>query len=1370
MNIRKHKGMTLIEVVLAIALLSIIAISLISGFSSQMINITKGSKITDEALEAQAIMEDTIFDAKKKIQKSESLDTIDGWSKKSVEVFGTNINMQKINVDYPNNANKDATIYLSTKLAEIEKREPLKIENVSIDVSTDTTNKIADLAGNPILNAQFKDNSLEAGFYANLFQWWQSKPGKELSDLNFPDDYTLIPVSKDTNVLNNLGSLVGASRYVTLTITPVDINGHRGNTERSTNTVLVKGKEWRVGDFPWIDKNKDYDFGSEDVKLDVSTIKMLLNTSLPYQNPSEPSITEDISNGSLFVPMKTPPSTTLTPGDEYIEIASSEVIDWIVEKDINLAKSFMVKNNTDIKMTSGSKGGDGSIFLYQYIELDSLGNEITINGNSKTIESGVSLETDADIILKTGGRGNIELLGKNEIIADNIIFEPKGSIYVKNSKIDANKDIIFDVTKSLNILGSRHIKIDSSKFSTSTTGRKVFLKSRDSIEFLGGGWSNGQTIVVADEQTIKFAANSEKVHNLGSIDLGNTGKIKFVNSMNSDMISSLKLRLEKESNDKFEISTVNYIRNIGYADKNGSTGVVFNAPGLWKNIGVNNTNLEFTTRIISGNGNIEDIEYHFDGNKILSLKCNRKTQVNQTKIKIDIRDKYSDNSIVGSGYFNYTVDSAGNATIETEEPLPVDYYTITYDTAGGSDVPAFTALEGDTVSSPTNPTKSGYKFIGWDTTIPPVMPGYDMIITAKWEAQEYTVTFNALGGTPPSKTKKVIYKENYGDLPEVTRNGFDFIGWFTEPTGGVQVLATDKYSHTSDQTLYAHWVNNKYTVTFNSNGGSTPSFTSKEVSYNVKYGELPNNMTRTGYTFDGWSTSETGAYRITSEDPVTTSGDHTLYARWKGNIYTVTFDSNGGSIPSPPSKEVTYGELYGTLPSVSKWPDTFQGWYTNDSKRITQSDRVEIASDHTLTAGWGSCPFVYSYDGNQYHFEHEPVPNSINKAFETTTYGNLYKLQEIDGRYNIRITEELNSETYVNGLKLYAVDFKEENDAEEMIADIFGKPHTVKNRIAPKAFVDSMDRNWLEEITKKGKLVTSPTNLYDKGQYVMSYEAIFNKPEDLEGNAKLIISTKATELVSSWGKWFNEIIDGKNNIWWIQEALLSSNTDELLDIIDIINLEVDLWDGNNWVNQGNISAGAYLFEEYLIPIDLNLLQGNMDELKIRLRSGVGFFEIDQVSVDYSNDEIIEITDLEIDEARLNGLNDVSQILSNFKDDKRVKLKKGDYIDISFEAPRLIEGYKRGFIVEFKGHFTIGSESRVNPIVDSWEGVSFEEIIQSALEEQPESAKTIQILEWLYELKDSVYRAPLEYKIEKFIVDNVLPWLEENSKYEILPNN
>ncbi len=189
--------------------------------------------------------------------------------------------------------------------------------------------------------------------------------------------------------------------------------------------------------------------------------------------------------------------------------------------------------------------------------------------------------------------------------------------------------------------------------------------------------------------------------------------------------------------------------------------------------------------------------------------------------------------------------------------------------------------------------RTGYTFNGWNTKADGTGTSYadkasvknltstsgaTVTLYAQWKANTYTVTFNANGGSCSTASKSVTYNSTYGTLPTPTRTGYTFKGWYTTASGGTQVTSSTKVAITANQTLYAQWTTNSYTVTFNANGGSC-STASKSVTYSSTYGTLP-TPTRAGYIFNGWYTATSGGTKITTDIKVTITANQTLYAQW----------------------------------------------------------------------------------------------------------------------------------------------------------------------------------------------------------------------------------------------------------------------------------------------------------------------------------------------------------------------------------------------------------------------------------------------------------------------------------------------------------
>ena len=171
---------------------------------------------------------------------------------------------------------------------------------------------------------------------------------------------------------------------------------------------------------------------------------------------------------------------------------------------------------------------------------------------------------------------------------------------------------------------------------------------------------------------------------------------------------------------------------------------------------------------------------------------------------------------------------------------------------------------------PTDVVRPGYAFRGWFKRFPG-FHGKDTdpyteiadgdvwkwrqgaTFTAKWEAEECTLTWDANGGVVTSDgpvSYGVAYGQLVGGLKEVERIGYDFIGWFTDKTYGEQVTPYTKISplNGNSQTYYAHWMIRTFKVEFDANGG-VGGWT-RELEYGRTIVEpIP---TRIGHRFDGW--------------------------------------------------------------------------------------------------------------------------------------------------------------------------------------------------------------------------------------------------------------------------------------------------------------------------------------------------------------------------------------------------------------------------------------------------------------------------------------------------------------------------------------
>ena len=164
-----------------------------------------------------------------------------------------------------------------------------------------------------------------------------------------------------------------------------------------------------------------------------------------------------------------------------------------------------------------------------------------------------------------------------------------------------------------------------------------------------------------------------------------------------------------------------------------------------------------------------------------------------------------------------------------------------------------------------------------------------------------------------------------------TRAGYTQVGWATVDGGEKVYGFEDIYTKNEALTLYPVWNTNKYTITFDTNGGSEIAPITQDYGTEIT---APDNPTRKGYTFKGWD----------KEIPETMPAENiTVKAQWKINQYTITFDTNGGSEIAPITQD--YGTEITAPDNPTRKGYTFKGW----DKEIPETMPAE---NITITARW----------------------------------------------------------------------------------------------------------------------------------------------------------------------------------------------------------------------------------------------------------------------------------------------------------------------------------------------------------------------------------------------------------------------------------
>ena len=372
--------------------------------------------------------------------------------------------------------------------------------------------------------------------------------------------------------------------------------------------------------------------------------------------------------------------------------------------------------------------------------------------------------------------------------------------------------------------------------------------------------------------------------------------------------------------------------------------------------------------------------------------------------------------------YNGTVLNPANftptASVELFARWTLNSYTISYlkNDGGNSSVTASVSFGSDALPHANPWTRAGYSFQGWShsatgaliTTFP--VSGDDSLY-AIWAGDVYTVTWDTQtnGGAANASANYTV-----GGTPLViptpsARAGYTFTGWYTLASGGTTLSSYSSgtfnpasFNPSQSVTYFAYWTINSYDVTFNKNDGSGSPATSV-VSVAYQNDAIPSAPTysRAGYTFAGWSTTNTGSTVTT----YSVTGAATLFAIWTPNQYTITYDANTGSGTAPNATTYTVGNAGISLPGASGMTlirngatYVFGGWSetpgVNGAGGSAAADPYQANSNITLYAIWvapGSATVTfhsnYPSGSNSTSSQASNAPASLaNNTFATTGY------------------------------------------------------------------------------------------------------------------------------------------------------------------------------------------------------------------------------------------------------------------------------------------------------------------------------------------------------------------------------------------------
>ncbi len=220
---------------------------------------------------------------------------------------------------------------------------------------------------------------------------------------------------------------------------------------------------------------------------------------------------------------------------------------------------------------------------------------------------------------------------------------------------------------------------------------------------------------------------------------------------------------------------------------------------------------------------------------------------------------------------------------------------ISFESNGGSKVEYEVSIKDGKINQPVAPEKDYYTLEGWYTDEELTnkfyfaIPSKNLVLYANWEATEYKINYVLNGGENAEENQETYTIEEKVIFADASKTGYTFVGWFANEDFTSTVVKELPLGSYGEITLYAHYSINKYTISFETNGGTSVTAITQNYATEVVAPEAP---AKNGYGFVGWYSNQelTRKYTFTTMP----AEDITLYAKWNIVTYNIVYNLDGG--------------------------------------------------------------------------------------------------------------------------------------------------------------------------------------------------------------------------------------------------------------------------------------------------------------------------------------------------------------------------------------------------------------------------------------------------------------------------------------------
>ena len=343
-----------------------------------------------------------------------------------------------------------------------------------------------------------------------------------------------------------------------------------------------------------------------------------------------------------------------------------------------------------------------------------------------------------------------------------------------------------------------------------------------------------------------------------------------------------------------------------------------------------------------------------------------------------------------------------------------------------------------------------------------------------------------------------------------------------------------------------------------------------------------------------------------------------------------------------------------------------------------------------LLSKGASCPFIYSDDGSNITFEGEIYSGATAIPLERDDFLKLRSLKPVDNQYKIKLTNEVNEIQNTNLTELFVLDHPAGTD---ILIDKYGNEHSVTDIKKPLNAVNNYGRSLVNEFSycDSNRYIS---DLKNDNLLKDTISLTFDKPPNAT-SSKLIISGKNTMWLDYMFGRFTDLFGKRYDAWKEKrdkksgKELLQWEFDQGLPLA--VYLETD--SGLKFVDYYNL-PGPMADKEDILFIDLSGVSG--DRVNLKMVSGMLFWDLDFIGMDFSADQPVNKTMVPVSSATDENKRDVSSLLRHDDSNYLIQPDGNNQTSITFPAPPLLPGMSRSLFLHTKGNYEILRDAKGKP--------------------------------------------------------------------------